>query len=1092
MDAGKSNDEVNAAVKLIALYVGNAAKNPQESKFLRIRAGNKAFAGKISSLEGAVAVLEACKFMPQQQAPAEGKPEELFYVISSEEVGALGAAEGALTAAISAAQTVAADTLGQLVTTAAEADAAIEEVWRLGCQLEGHTQDVRGVAASEEGCLLTASRDKTVKVWALSKDSSQYTLHKDLQGHEYHVASCAAVAATARDEELFLSGSYDLTTAGQVSIPPVVNVWSPSGQLKKSLGGHKGTVSFLASSPEGDKLYSASWDKTIRVWDRSTLEHQFELKGHSQAVWALLPLRQGKLLSASADRSIKLWDQEECVGTLSGHTDCVRALALLPDGRFVSAGNDNTIKIWSLDLAGNSLEQTCGFCLATLVGHTNFVYALAVLPSGDIVSGGEDRTVRVWRDNKCVSIIRHPDTVWSVTALPNGDIATGCADGKARVFTQSEERQAGEEAMKEWEKLLANSTIASHTMGSQLQLDRLPGPEALEAPGATDGQTRVIRQGSKAFAFAWSAAASKWEPVGEVVDSAGDSKNTVGGGKMTLDGKEYDFVFDIEVEEGRMEKLGINKKDNPYMIASDFIDKHDLNPDYMETIVGWLDEEMGKLDPEKQASESDLSMLDKDPYNEGKVYRAGSAQNLQQQETDYYDPLTGKKLGGKAGDDSDSDDEKPAKPARPTVHVPSSSTSAFPGAPKAAAVLKKVGELNEGLEANLKMTPDQLHLFTGLVEGLEKGEAPKAEALELIQDKLIGWPAAAVFPILDVVRALMARPDVAEAWATKAMGAYSMAYAQEGGATAERVQEAQKQDMVLKVLMAASCAGPDKPPMPTVLMGQRAVCNAFMHPKMKSILQLHIGTAAAVFATTGVEGNKLAATAHATLLLNYAVLFKGLPIDDKIVESMLKSGMALLKAMGDDADTLMMYRVVAAVGTLIAEVRSRVLLAQELRVEALVRDRVLQSDKVRGGMGEAGDPRVTHCCYQALAQFDAVRLMAAGVKKPETEEEFDTILRLAQDAPVLVDFYADWCGPCKVIAPAFEAMAAENPGAVLVKVNVDELKGVSQRYKVEAMPTFKFLKRGKEVHTIQGANEAALRQALAKFTAAVPAPAAAQ
>lgn len=90
MDAGKSNDEVNAAVKLIALYVGNAAKNPQESKFLRIRAGNKAFAGKISSLvppslcprsalhgpltshvtheqEGAVAVLEACKFMPQQQ-----------------------------------------------------------------------------------------------------------------------------------------------------------------------------------------------------------------------------------------------------------------------------------------------------------------------------------------------------------------------------------------------------------------------------------------------------------------------------------------------------------------------------------------------------------------------------------------------------------------------------------------------------------------------------------------------------------------------------------------------------------------------------------------------------------------------------------------------------------------------------------------------------------------------------------------------------------------------------------------------------------------------------------------------------------------
>ena len=62
-----------------------------------------------------------------------------------------------------------------------------------------------------------------------------------------------------------------------------------------------------------------------------------------------------------------------------------------------------------------------------------------------------------------------------------------------------------------------------------------------------------------------------------------------------LDGKEYDFVFEIEIEEGKKAKLGVNKNDNPYMLASNFIDDHDLNPDYLETIVGWLDEQMDKV-----------------------------------------------------------------------------------------------------------------------------------------------------------------------------------------------------------------------------------------------------------------------------------------------------------------------------------------------------------------------------------------------------------------------------------------------------------------------------------------------------------------
>jgi WD40 repeat protein len=130
-------------------------------------------------------------------------------------------------------------------------------------------------------------------------------------------------------------------------------------------------VSAIAVMPEqGGDFVTASWDKSIRLWDRSSLKMKKELKGHSQAVWALLPLHGQKLLSGSGDRSIKLWDTHDgkCLGTLNGHGDCVRALALLPDGNFVSAGNDCMVKIWSLDLSGNSLDTSCGFCLGTLAG----------------------------------------------------------------------------------------------------------------------------------------------------------------------------------------------------------------------------------------------------------------------------------------------------------------------------------------------------------------------------------------------------------------------------------------------------------------------------------------------------------------------------------------------------------------------------------------------------------------------------------------------------------------------------------------------------------------------------------------------------
>lgn len=77
---------------------------------------------------------------------------------------------------------------------------------------------------------------------------------------------------------------------------------------------------------------------------------------------------------------------------------------------------------------------------------------------------------------------------------------------------------------------------------------------------------------------------------------------------------------------------------------------------------------------------------------------------------------------------------------------------------------------------------------------------------------------------------------------------------------------------------------------------------------------------------------------------------------------------------------------------------------------------------------------------------------------------------LKSDIPVLVDFYADWCGPCKMMAPVVEQIAAEFAGKVKVgKINVDESQKVAQKYNIMSIPTFLVFKNGEVTDTLVGA-----------------------
>ena len=76
-----------------------------------------------------------------------------------------------------------------------------------------------------------------------------------------------------------------------------------------------------------------------------------------------------------------------------------------------------------------------------------------------------------------------------------------------------------------------------------------------------------------------------------------------------------------------------------------------------------------------------------------------------------------------------------------------------------------------------------------------------------------------------------------------------------------------------------------------------------------------------------------------------------------------------------------------------------------------------------------------------------------------TAENFDQEV-MQSDKPVLVDFYADWCGPCKMMSPVVEEISNEEPEIKVCKINIDEEMGIAQRFGVMSIPTFIAFKNG--------------------------------
>ncbi|MCJ1309905.1 hypothetical protein MMC25_003566 [Agyrium rufum] len=736
--------------------------------------------------------------------------------------------------------------------------------YSLSASLEGHEDDVRGVIFPDTKFICSASRDATVRIWKLENPSPpKFDCSISSHGSAFINAITYVKPTSQYPEGLVVSGGKD--TIIEVRKPGK----APEENAEGLLLGHSHNVCSLDVTPDGKHIISGSWDGSARVWSIGGWECETVLEGHSGSVWAVLAYDGETIITGCADKLIRVFTPAgKQLHTIRGTNDVVRALCKLPrkhssQADFASASNDGIIRLWQLR----------GRQVAELHGHESFIYALASTPSGDIVSSGEDRTVRIWRDNACLQTITHPAiSVWSIAVCAeNGDIVSGASDRIVRVFTKSSERRADPQVIAAFEESVKSSSIPQQQVG-EVNKEKLPGPEFLQQKSGTkEGQVVMIRQpDGSVTAHQWSVGGKEWVNVGTVVDAVGSS-----GKKKTHRGKDYDYVFDVDVEEGKPAlKLPYNLSQNPYDAATKFVTDHELPGTYLEQVANFIiTNTQGATIGQTQEQPAGA-----DPWGTESRYRPGDAQST----SSYIPPpkATSKKAG--------------VLPQKAYLSITTANLS---------MIEKKIGELNDQLvQEGFKddaLDAQSVNALKSVIKQLGNSKVT-ADAMKSGMQPILSiatrWPEGRRVPGLDLLRLL--------ASATTSLAEYS--------------DSVSGNNIITLLSTSGVFSDPDRPN--NIMLAMRVLVNLFDTEKGRILMDKELATVTDILGgLPKVTGNKNLNIAIATLCINYSVLLTDdqrshLPSSTDHGITLVNHPIAILSGATDSEEA---YRAFVAAGTLL-------------------------------------------------------------------------------------------------------------------------------------------------------------------------------
>ncbi|XP_021746525.1 protein JINGUBANG-like [Chenopodium quinoa] len=208
---------------------------------------------------------------------------------------------------------------------------------------------------------------------------------------------------------------------------------------------HNDAVSSLAVT--NGKIYSVSWDKTLKVWGPKSLRCYESVTAHEDAINAVIVANDGTVYTGSADGRIRVWAKKSGsekkhsgIATLEKHKSAVNALALNSDGSILFSGAcDRSILVWEREDSAKYMVVS-----GALRGHNGAILCL-INVSDFLISGSADRTVRIWRrgfEGKfcCLSVLTgHSKPVKSLAAKMEGEdgisVFSGGLNGEIKVWS---------------------------------------------------------------------------------------------------------------------------------------------------------------------------------------------------------------------------------------------------------------------------------------------------------------------------------------------------------------------------------------------------------------------------------------------------------------------------------------------------------------------------------------------------------------------------------------------------------------------------------------------------------------------------------